>query len=114
MSVVSRMAQFPDEPFEERLGSLNQVTTSKTLGLDSIHGTAAHSHPFGEMPLRDVTKAAVFLPLQIFEKGLEPPWCRFVQLMAAKNDHIFCRIFFAYFWHIFRVFSHIFACFRIF
>ena len=37
-------------------------TTSKALGLDSIHGTAAHSHPFGEMALRAVTEAAVFLP----------------------------------------------------
>ena len=53
-------------------------TTSKTPGLDSIHGTAAHSHPFGEMPVHAMTKAAVFLPLQIFEKGLEPPWCAFV------------------------------------
>ena len=80
-------------------------TTSKTHGLDSIHGSAAHSHPFGEMPLRAVTKAAVFLPLQIFKKGLEPPWCRFVQLMAAKNDRIFCCIFFAYFSHIFAYFD---------
>ena len=68
-------------------------TSSKTPGLDSIHGVAAHSHPFGEMPLRAVTKAAVFLPLQIFAKGLEPPWCHFVQLMAFS--------------HIFRIFSHI-------
>ena len=44
-----------------------------------------------------MTKAAVFLPLQIFEKGLEPPWCAFVQLLARKNDRIFCCIFFAYF-----------------
>ena len=72
-------------------------TTSKTPGLDSIHGTAAHSHPFGVMPVHAMTKAAVFLPLQIFEKGLEPPWCAFVQLLARKNDRIFCCIFFAYF-----------------
>ena len=82
-------------------------TTSKTPGLDSIRCTAAHSHAFGEMPLRAVTKAAVFLPLQIFEEGLEPPWCRFVQLMAAKNDRIFCGIFFAFIVY----FSHIFAYF---
>ena len=72
-------------------------TTSKTPGLDSTHGTVAHSHPFGGLPLRAVTKAAVFLPLHIFEKGLEPPWCRFVQLMAAKNDRTYFSHFFAYF-----------------
>ena len=81
-------------------------TTSKTLGLDSIHGSAAHSHPFREMPLRAVTKAVVFLPLQIFEKGLEPPWCRFVELMAAKMIAYLSHIF-RIFWHIFRIFSHI-------
>ena len=42
----------------------------KTPSLDSIHGTAAHSHPFRETPLHTKTKAAVFLPSQIFKKGL--------------------------------------------
>ena len=35
----------------------------------------ARSHPFGEMPLHAMAKAAVLLPLQIFEQGVEPPLC---------------------------------------
>ena len=50
-----------------------------------------------EMPVHAMTKAAVSLPLQVFKKSLEPPWCAFIQLLARKNDRIFCRIFFAYF-----------------
>ena len=38
-------------------------TTSKTVGLHSMHGIAAQSHLFGQMPLHTMTKAAVFLPL---------------------------------------------------
>ena len=35
---------------------------------DGVHGTAAPSHPLGEMPLHAMTKAAAFLPLQISKK----------------------------------------------
>ena len=41
-------------------------TTSTNPGLDSMHGIAARSHPFGEMPVHAMAKAAAFLPLEIF------------------------------------------------
>ena len=59
MSVVSRIAQFLEESFEKRLGSLN-------------NGTVAHSHPFGEV--RAMTKAAV-LCLYRFSKKSQKPHC---------------------------------------
>ena len=60
--------------------------TSTTLGLDSTHGTAARSHPFGEMPLHAMIKAAVFWALQIFEKGLETPLCTSVWRLLVYGD----------------------------
>ena len=42
---------------------------ARVLGLLLMFQTAR------EMPLHAMTKAAVFLPLQIFEKGLEPSLC---------------------------------------
>ena len=44
-------------------------TTSKTPGRDSIHGTAAHSHPFGEMPLHAMTKLRCFCLYRFLKKA---------------------------------------------
>ena len=61
-------------------------TPSTNPGFDSMHDIAAHSHPFGEMPLHAMAKAAAFLPLEIFEKGLEPPvWNSVWQLLFAGD-----------------------------
>ena len=83
-------------------------TTSKTPGLDSIHGTPAHSHPFGEMPVNAMTKAAVFLPLQIFEKVWNPHGVPSFSYWQEKM----IAYFVAYFSHIFAYFSHNFAYFN--
>ena len=61
-------------------------TTSANPGHDSMHDIAAHSHPFREMPLHAMVKAAAFLPVEIFEKGLEPPvWNSVWQLLFAGD-----------------------------
>ena len=78
-------------------------TISKTRGLDKLHGTAAHSHPFGEMPLHTMAKGAVFLPLGRFsKKSLQPHGVASFSFWQQK-DRIFCHIFL----HVFRIFSHI-------
>ena len=82
-------------------------TTSKTPCLDSIHGTAAHSHPFGEMPVHAMTKAAVFLPLQILKKAWNPHGVPSFSYWQEKM----IAYFVAYFSHIFAYFSHNFAYF---
>ena len=59
---------------------------------DSMHGTAARSHPFGEMPLHAMAKAAAFLPSQSFEKGLEPPLGNSVWQLLFAGDLFFFTV----------------------
>ena len=43
----------------------------KSLAL-TINDKTAHSYHFGELPLHVMIRAAVFLPKEIFKKGLDP------------------------------------------
>ena len=58
-----------------------------------------HVHPFGEISLHAIAKAAAFLPLDIFEKGLEAPLWNSVWHVLFAGDfflgsHSCTKIFF--------------------
>ena len=52
----------------------------------SMHDIAAHTRPFQELLVHAMTKAAVFLPLDLFAKGIEPPSCSTMQQLLVSGD----------------------------
>ena len=56
----------------------------------TAHMAPGHNYiPLGrEMPLHAMTKAAVFFPFKVFEKGLEPPLCNSVWRLLVGADFL--------------------------
>ena len=63
---------------------LHKGPLPQPLGL-TAHMALRHVH-IGKMALYAMTKAAVFLALQVFEKGLEPPLCNSVWQLLVGGD----------------------------